>query len=565
MKKIIIFGFIIILAISFNGCGGGGGIIGSAIDNKTANDSADTTSQSANTTYTDVTVEKGPVLDAVVKDSSGKTAFQVGNTNVYRFMGVPTYPITATGGYIDINQDGAITINEDFILDINLSSNNNNITTISTYLASFNDDDVRSAKLTWLKEEFSTSEDKLLATPYTSGENAIKAFTALYYAIKENNTTNESIESYKNLNVTTNGETDILAIAKLYEGKIAQDYNHTISTTITTGPDINITDNNITIINGMVKDINVTVLDSNQTISVINSFDNNISIGTISGNIVHIQALSIGQTQIVVTAINENNDISTKIIYVNVIAPATVDGNAVPVLNFDKNNTSINIGSELNVTITATDSDGNISLLNVLPNNANNYANISVVKTGLNTNNAKATVSIIATALGSFDLVATTLDDENATTNYQVTINVENNATENNTTQTNSTYDAQACLATNGYSMITDNSFDPEGNYDNNNGIAIKALYQMAFNPSETSVSLFYKPSANVDDQNTNWNTYYDDHFETYYISYTDKWFSYGDNIVYVQTPNNNCYKLILNDDSIEQTELEKVTNINPN
>ncbi|NPA11332.1 MAG: DUF2202 domain-containing protein [Epsilonproteobacteria bacterium] len=75
-----------VMAGMFIGCGGG---------------------SSSSTSATEVSVERGPVLRAVVIDSNGKMAREMGGGK-YQFLDTPKYPVIATGGYIDVNRDGIL-------------------------------------------------------------------------------------------------------------------------------------------------------------------------------------------------------------------------------------------------------------------------------------------------------------------------------------------------------------------------------------------------------------------------------------------------------------------------
>jgi len=59
----------------------------------------------------EVIVERGPVLKASVIDAKGQIATEVGNGK-YRFKNTPSYPITAMGGFIDINRDGDVSVGD---------------------------------------------------------------------------------------------------------------------------------------------------------------------------------------------------------------------------------------------------------------------------------------------------------------------------------------------------------------------------------------------------------------------------------------------------------------------
>ncbi len=56
-----------------------------------------------------VTVERGPILGAIVIDSDGQEATQdLNETASYTFETPPVYPVMAYGGYIDVNRNGII-------------------------------------------------------------------------------------------------------------------------------------------------------------------------------------------------------------------------------------------------------------------------------------------------------------------------------------------------------------------------------------------------------------------------------------------------------------------------
>lgn len=84
-----------------------------------------------------VSVERGPVINAIVKDSSGQLAKGDGKTNKYVFDKKIQYPVIVTSGqntFVDVDGDGVQTSNVDFKLgEIKLQSCQENITTISTY------------------------------------------------------------------------------------------------------------------------------------------------------------------------------------------------------------------------------------------------------------------------------------------------------------------------------------------------------------------------------------------------------------------------------------------------
>jgi hypothetical protein len=79
-----------LLSLLISGCGGGGDGRGPAASS-----------------FADITVERGPLLHALVSDADGNMAGNLGN-GVYRFNDVPTYPISTVGGYIDVNRSGSV-------------------------------------------------------------------------------------------------------------------------------------------------------------------------------------------------------------------------------------------------------------------------------------------------------------------------------------------------------------------------------------------------------------------------------------------------------------------------
>ncbi len=68
---------------------------------------------SSETSLTTVTVERGPILGAVVLDAEGQQATQDASDRAsYTFETPPVYPISVYGGYIDVNRNGVIDAGE---------------------------------------------------------------------------------------------------------------------------------------------------------------------------------------------------------------------------------------------------------------------------------------------------------------------------------------------------------------------------------------------------------------------------------------------------------------------
>jgi len=95
-KNLLLAGMVSAL---FAGCGGDDGVGGGV-------DATPATPGFAATT-TDITVERGPLLESTLIDANGKHGTHLGN-GVYRFNMPPTYPVSSMGGYIDLNRSGAV-------------------------------------------------------------------------------------------------------------------------------------------------------------------------------------------------------------------------------------------------------------------------------------------------------------------------------------------------------------------------------------------------------------------------------------------------------------------------
>jgi hypothetical protein len=78
-----------VVSVLLSGCGGSG-------------DAANLGSS-----FTDITVERGPLLHASVTDADGNVGSHIGN-GVYRFNAPLAYPIRSVGGYIDTNRNGRV-------------------------------------------------------------------------------------------------------------------------------------------------------------------------------------------------------------------------------------------------------------------------------------------------------------------------------------------------------------------------------------------------------------------------------------------------------------------------
>ncbi len=120
LMKYISFLFITL----FYGCGPSGDL---------SIDSSNNISINLDANLTTITVERGPVFMATVKDANGLVALnsKFGMSNIYEFNATPKAPISVSGGYIDINNNSILDEN-DTKLDINMSSYSNIVSPITT-------------------------------------------------------------------------------------------------------------------------------------------------------------------------------------------------------------------------------------------------------------------------------------------------------------------------------------------------------------------------------------------------------------------------------------------------
>jgi len=157
-------------------------------------------SDSDSSSGTNVEVERGKVYDANVTDAAGhKATVQVGS-NIYTFGVTPTYPITVSGGWIDVDGDGNMTT-ADITLDINMTSYSNIVTPITTYISDSNKT-IREQKMAQLMNDMNISESELLKVPSKANATAILLANAIYEKAKEAHTTNMSNITFNDLNTT---------------------------------------------------------------------------------------------------------------------------------------------------------------------------------------------------------------------------------------------------------------------------------------------------------------------------------------------------------------------------
>ena len=208
MKKTLSLAVVTALSLGLVGCG-----------------SSDSDSSAVDSVSKDITVERGAVYGATVKDASGSMALQKSNQNVYTFENKPVYPVTVKGGWIDVDNDGKMT-SSDIELNIEMKSYSNVVTPISTYIA---DSDVtkREEKLQTLlalvndgSGEDITAED-LLKVASKAPQKVQMAINAVYSEMIDSASTSfdtteiiSRMNDLKNINVDGLNEKEM---AKKYE------------------------------------------------------------------------------------------------------------------------------------------------------------------------------------------------------------------------------------------------------------------------------------------------------------------------------------------------------------
>jgi hypothetical protein len=116
----------------------------------------------ASTSLTDLTIERGPVIGALALDVKGQRAYNLGNGK-YSFESTPIYPIYASGGYIDVNRDGVIDIN-DTKLTTPLSISKSGVAKVTMVTTLISNEDIKNE----LMNKYSLSEEDLYLKPSES-------------------------------------------------------------------------------------------------------------------------------------------------------------------------------------------------------------------------------------------------------------------------------------------------------------------------------------------------------------------------------------------------------------
>lgn len=148
------FSLSILLSLLIVGCGSSGG----------GNDTSTSHTPPASTPVEiyDFSVERGPVISALVVDANGNSAYNISN-GIYRFTTKPTYPIYVSDGYIDVNRDSIINTN-DTKLPMALSITDENISSVTVVTTLISDGDIKN----YLMTTFNLSQNDLYLKPSES-------------------------------------------------------------------------------------------------------------------------------------------------------------------------------------------------------------------------------------------------------------------------------------------------------------------------------------------------------------------------------------------------------------
>jgi len=174
MKKILLSAIATAALLALSGCSG---------------DSESSLNTSKSST---LQVERGPVLGAVVVDSNGSQAVE-GENGAYTFSSTPVYPVTAYGGYIDVNRNGVIDAGE-VENTVVLKAEDGEVLTLLTSLLSSNDANISTILL----------DDLGLNSALTPGESTDVAAVSdvIYKYLIDNNISDVSDVNFSEFNQT---------------------------------------------------------------------------------------------------------------------------------------------------------------------------------------------------------------------------------------------------------------------------------------------------------------------------------------------------------------------------
>ena len=229
MKKINSVVLSTLTAAFLVGCGGGS-------SSSSSSGSSTATTETPTVATADVTVERGAVYGSTVTDANGQIAVQKSGTNVYTFSTTPVYPISASGGIIDVDNNG---IDEgDIELTTTLTSYSTVITPITTYLGDITTNSGK-AKLAKLKEiaGVTSDDDFLKIVPSELSTDVLVLTNALFDIMNDGDTSNDDFVSnytgsafetkFAELKTEAAKYTDKKEMAKALEEKIITNLNLT--------------------------------------------------------------------------------------------------------------------------------------------------------------------------------------------------------------------------------------------------------------------------------------------------------------------------------------------------
>jgi len=169
MKQLYIIG-IVSAVVALSGCG-----------SSSSSSQGSATSVGPNSNV--IQVVRGPILGAIVKDTQGQLAKDLKDgKGSYSFNGTINYPITATGGVIDIDRDGKVSVG-DVKNDLNLTTNSGNVITM---LTTYSLDSTTKTMLENVAKDFNVSLTELESkTPLDSKE--VEAISNIMYKFAQDN------------------------------------------------------------------------------------------------------------------------------------------------------------------------------------------------------------------------------------------------------------------------------------------------------------------------------------------------------------------------------------------
>lgn len=158
-----------ILSLCFLGCGPSGSCESINLDSNTKTQNS-----------VDIKVERGAVFMSTVVDANGTKASKnnLGYSNIYTFPNQPIYPISAKGGYIDIDGNGKLT-RDDAKLDIDMVSYSNIISPLTTIVKDNN------SSIEYLTKNYNISRSDIFdKVPSKTSIDTILFSNIAYIAIK---------------------------------------------------------------------------------------------------------------------------------------------------------------------------------------------------------------------------------------------------------------------------------------------------------------------------------------------------------------------------------------------